>query len=62
LIHYQACWLKNPKTKQKRSKYMLNNSTLELTIETLFNEISEDLAESINGGIKTVACHGQMIL
>lgn len=39
---------------------MLNNETLELTIETLFSEISEDLAETINGGLRG-NCHGQIV-
>lgn len=39
---------------------MLNNETLELTIETLFNEISEDLAETINGGTKP-NCHIELL-
>jgi hypothetical protein len=40
---------------------MSKNETLELTIETLFNEISEDLAETINGGQRSGNCHGQLI-
>ena len=40
---------------------MSNNETLELTIELLFNEISEDLAETINGGL-SASCHGQLVV
>jgi hypothetical protein len=39
---------------------MSSNETLELTIETLFNEISEDLAETINGGVAS-HCHAQLV-
>jgi hypothetical protein len=39
---------------------MSNNETLDLTIEILFNEISEDLAEAINGGLAS-NCHGQLV-
>ncbi len=39
---------------------MSNHQTLEsTTIEDLFNEISEDLAETINGGLHS-NCHGEL--
>lgn len=39
---------------------MSDTEALKLTIETLFNEISEDLAETINGGLSGI-CHGQLV-
>lgn len=37
---------------------MSDNNTIELTIDDLFSEIAEDLAETINGGLaKAGTCH-----
>jgi hypothetical protein len=40
---------------------MSNYETMEATIEILFSEISEDLAETINGGAAH-NCHAQLVL